>query len=216
MISEGGLCTAKFEACQRVIAQHVGQEIPKRATPADSSLSSPLTLSPRTVTLTDCCPLLHPQALSLLSSQRQSPESKSKSVTPRPIEYLGEGSGYVLYRHRAELGADGKTDLEVLAGKPLKVKDARDLALVLVDGQLLALPGLSTPRRTIPLGNSGDWTAGAKQLQVIVILVVVGSIAALQICAQASELYCQPDGLTATNARPGETPFLFDIPRTWL
>jgi len=141
LLTEGGALTEKFFACQRVIAAHTGK-VPQLTS---SIVARPPTLRPRAVTLHQHATLL--DSLPAVAACAQS------AVGPLPMEALGEGLGYMLYRFEGTGDAPAAV-LHSLAGLPLKLHGVRDFALVLCDGQPLGTWDRSAPEPDLQLPQS--------------------------------------------------------------
>ncbi len=113
LLTECGDITPKFELCRDVIAKHTGR----------TDLTHTFAPSKKI----DLGELTFTQNVSLVDALSAFAEPVS-SLKPKPLERLGEGYGYALYRSRVP---------KVFDGFPLVLRGMRDFAHVLVDGKTL-------------------------------------------------------------------------------
>lgn len=136
-LTEAGEPTAKYHAYQAILARHGAETKPP---PAKSGAA----FAEITATQAGSAPLL---------PNIEQIGQRHELVTPRPMEKLGQASGFILYR----------TEIDYPAGQVVLTADVRDRGLVFLDGQPVGELHRNGAR-TLPL----DVKPGPHRLDILV------------------------------------------------
>lgn len=140
LLTECGDVTDKYEKCRQVIAAHTGRDDLNRVFEPSRKLDLGDVQFTESVSLTDALPNL---------------SNPVRSAKPLPLERLGAGYGYVLYRSRIS---------DVFRGFPLRLRGMRDFAHVMLNGQTLGTWYVNDPQPEWTVEFDGD----SAQLDILV------------------------------------------------